>query len=72
MRFSADDLARLTAAGVRRIEVASFVSPSRVPQMADGAAVLAGSAVLERDGRRMARGYPPLSFGKRRPGDDFR
>lgn len=37
-----------------------------------GAAVLAGSAVLGRDGRRMARGYPPLSFGKRRPGDDFR
>ena len=37
---------------------------------ADGTKV--GVVVLERDGRRMARGYPPLSFGKRRPGDDFR
>lgn len=34
----------LSRAGFRRIEVASFVSPSRVPQMADGAAVLAGIA----------------------------
>jgi hydroxymethylglutaryl-CoA lyase len=32
----------LSAAGFRRIEVASFVSPARVPQMADGAEVLAG------------------------------
>jgi hydroxymethylglutaryl-CoA lyase len=32
----------LTGAGFRRIEVASFVSPKWVPQMADGAAVLAG------------------------------
>jgi hydroxymethylglutaryl-CoA lyase len=32
----------LSAAGFRRIEVASFVSPKRVPQMADGAEVLAG------------------------------
>jgi len=34
----------LSAAGFRRIEVASFVSPKWVPQMADGAAVLAGIA----------------------------
>ena len=34
----------LSRAGFRRIEVASFVSPKWVPQMADGAAVLAGIA----------------------------
>lgn len=33
---------RLVAAGLRRIEVASFVHPKRVPQMADAEAVLAG------------------------------
>lgn len=33
---------RCVAAGVRRIEVASFVNPKRVPQMADAEAVLAG------------------------------
>jgi hydroxymethylglutaryl-CoA lyase len=33
---------RLTACGFTHIEVASFVSPKWVPQMADGAAVLAG------------------------------
>jgi hydroxymethylglutaryl-CoA lyase len=33
---------RLVAAGVRRIEVASFVNPARVPQMADAEQVLAG------------------------------
>lgn len=33
---------RLLDAGVRRLEVASFVSPTRVPQMADAEAVLAG------------------------------
>lgn len=32
---------RLLDAGVRRIEVASFVNPARVPQMADGEAVIA-------------------------------
>jgi hydroxymethylglutaryl-CoA lyase len=32
---------RLVAAGLKRIEVASFVNPKRVPQMADGEAVLA-------------------------------
>jgi hydroxymethylglutaryl-CoA lyase len=32
---------QLLAAGVRRIEVASFVNPARVPQMADGEAVIA-------------------------------
>lgn len=35
---------RLTACGFSHIEAASFVSPARVPQMADGAAVLAGIA----------------------------
>lgn len=35
-------IARAVAAGVRRIEVASFVHPRRVPQMADAEAVAAG------------------------------
>ncbi len=39
---------RAIAAGVRRIEVASFVCPKRVPQMADGEAVLA--ALPRREG----------------------
>ena len=34
-------ITRLLDAGVRRIEVASFVNPARVPQMADGEAVIA-------------------------------
>lgn len=34
-------LTRLIEAGVRRVEVASFVNPARVPQMADGEAVIA-------------------------------
>jgi hydroxymethylglutaryl-CoA lyase len=34
-------ITRVIAAGVRRIEVASFVNPRRVPQMADAEAVLA-------------------------------
>lgn len=33
---------RLIGAGLRRLEVASFVNPKRVPQMADAEAVLAG------------------------------
>ncbi|WP_029940565.1 hydroxymethylglutaryl-CoA lyase [Sphingomonas astaxanthinifaciens] len=33
---------RVIAAGARRVEVASFVNPRRVPQMADGEAVVAG------------------------------
>ena len=33
---------RLSAAGMRNVEAASFVSPKWVPQMADGAAVMAG------------------------------
>ena len=33
---------RAIAAGFRRIEVASFVNPKKVPQMADGEAVMAG------------------------------
>ena len=37
----------LSAAGFRRIEVASFVSPKWVPQMADSADVLAGIARVE-------------------------
>jgi hydroxymethylglutaryl-CoA lyase len=41
---------RLQAAGVRQIEVTSFVSPKWVPQMADGAAVMA--AIERRAGVR--------------------
>lgn len=33
---------RLIAAGVRRLEIASFAHPTRVPQMADAEAVIAG------------------------------
>ena len=33
---------RLTLAGIRRMEVTSFVNPQRVPQMADAEAVMAG------------------------------
>jgi len=33
---------RAVAAGIRRVEVTSFVNPKRVPQMADAEAVLAG------------------------------
>ena len=39
---------RLITIGARRIEVASFVNPRRVPQMADAEAVIAG---LPDDGR---------------------
>ncbi|GFE83486.1 hydroxymethylglutaryl-CoA lyase [Steroidobacter agaridevorans] len=35
---------RLVASGLKRLEVASFVNPKRVPQMADAEAVLAGLA----------------------------
>src|SRR5688500_14498163 len=35
-------IGRLVAAGLKRIEVASFVNPKRVPQMADAEAVMAG------------------------------
>ena len=39
-----DMIARAIDAGVRRIEVASFVNPKLVPQMADAEAVAAGLA----------------------------
>jgi hydroxymethylglutaryl-CoA lyase len=35
-------ISRMIAAGIRRLEVASFVNPARVPQMADAAEVIAG------------------------------
>ncbi len=37
-----DFIERLIAAGARRLEIASFVNPARVPQMADAEAVIAG------------------------------
>jgi hydroxymethylglutaryl-CoA lyase len=48
----------LSNAGFRRIEVASFVSPKRVPQMADGAEVLAG--IERRPGVRYAALAPNM------------
>jgi hydroxymethylglutaryl-CoA lyase len=48
----------LSAAGFRRIEVASFVSPKWVPQMADGAEVLAG--IRRADGVRYAALTPNM------------
>lgn len=48
----------LSQAGFARIEVASFVSPKWVPQMADGAAVLAG--ITRRPGTRYAALTPNL------------
>lgn len=63
---------RLAAAGVRRIEVASFVSAERVPQMADAEAVVAGlppgvegiGLVLNLRGveRALATAVPALNF----------
>src|SRR6185312_4071927 len=41
----------LAAAGVPAIEVASFVNPKKVPQMADAEAVLAGLAATGLAGR---------------------
>jgi hydroxymethylglutaryl-CoA lyase len=41
-----DFIRRLVASGLKRIEVASFVNPKRVPQMADAEAVLAALADL--------------------------
>lgn len=48
----------LSLAGFNRIEVASFVSPKWVPQMADGAEVLAG--ITRADGVRYAALTPNL------------
>jgi len=48
----------LSQAGFRRIEVASFVSPKWVPQMADGAEVLAG--IARADGVRYAALTPNM------------
>lgn len=48
----------LSDVGFTRIEVASFVSPKWVPQMADGAAVLAG--ITRRPGTRYAALTPNL------------
>jgi hydroxymethylglutaryl-CoA lyase len=66
---------RLAAAGLGRIEVASFVNPKRVPQMADAEAVLAALAdvqpgaryvglVLNRKGfdRALAAGCPEVGM----------
>lgn len=48
----------LSQAGLRRVEAASFVNPARVPQMADGAAVLAG--IARRPGTRYMALTPNL------------
>ena len=54
----AELVARLQACGVRAIEVTSFVSPKWVPQMADGAAVMA--AIERRAGVRYSVLVPNL------------
>ncbi len=54
---------RLQAAGLREIEVTSFVSPKWVPQMADNAAVMAG---IERKPGRALFGADPEHEGARR------
>ena len=67
-------IARALDAGLRRIEVASFVNPARVPQMADAEAVLAAlrgreglsriGLVLNRRGldRALAAGVDEVNF----------
>ena len=50
--------ARRSAAGLRRIEVASFVNPKRVPQMADAEEVAAGAAAPRRRQLRRAGAEP--------------
>jgi hydroxymethylglutaryl-CoA lyase len=54
----AELVARLQAAGLKEIEVTSFVSPKWVPQMADGAAVMA--AIERRAGVRYSVLVPNL------------
>ena len=70
---------RLVDAGVRRVEVASFVNPKRVPQMADAEAVLAAlparpgvqyvGLVLNRKGfdRAWLRAVPRSAWSRRPP-----
>ncbi len=53
----------LTRAGIRRIEVSSFVSPRAVPQMADAAQVMAG---IERPPGLVAACLVPNANGARR------
>lgn len=50
---------QLTAAGHRAIEVSAFVSPARVPQMADAAEVFAG--IVRRHGVRYSALVPNLA-----------
>jgi hydroxymethylglutaryl-CoA lyase len=59
---------RALAAGVRRVEVTSFVNPRLVPQMADAEAVLAGvlaDGVLPADVPRAAVRYAGLVLNER-------
>ncbi|MGV1036805.1 MAG: hydroxymethylglutaryl-CoA lyase [Candidatus Nanopelagicales bacterium] len=55
---------RCVDAGIRRIEVASFVNPKRVPQMADAEAVLAGLPA-EDDPNRLAAAWIGLVLNAR-------
>ena len=46
---------RMVRAGARRLEVASFVNPARVPQMADAEAVVAENLpIVKTDGREVS------------------
>ena len=66
---------RAVAAGVRRIEVCSFVNPTRVPQMADAEAVLAALPDARRRHLHRAgaqRAWAPTGRCCRRPRDQRR
>lgn len=53
-RVRAELITRAARAGLRRIEAVAFVSPSRVPQMADAEAVLQAVSHLRGDGVRLS------------------
>ncbi|RJG57661.1 hydroxymethylglutaryl-CoA lyase [Sphingobium terrigena] len=73
-------IARLIEAGAKRIEVASFVNPKRVPQMADAEAVVQGlpatsdcsyiGLVLNRRGAERALTVPVDELGMAVPGSE--
>jgi hydroxymethylglutaryl-CoA lyase len=57
---------RLVAAGLSRIEVASFVNPKRVPQMADAEAVLAALSAARPAARYIGLVLNPKGFERAR------
>ena len=59
---------QLTACGLKKIEVSSFVSPRAVPQLADAEAVFQGITRLPGDLRGIGAQRPRNGAGHRRPG----